>query len=138
MSKQEKYAKRRVWQLSMLMAVAAAAVAAHQVGPFWTHLQAPPPAFLVLVPLFALGEIIVIHLPSQRTSHSHTLREFPVIAGLTFLAPGAYLLAYVVGGGLALLFWSRQRGLKLAFNLSMFSLEAALGAATYTAIMGTA
>ena len=60
-----------------------------------------------------------------------------MIAGLTFLAPGAYLLAYVVGGGLALLFWSRQRGLKLAFNLSLFSLEAALGAATYTAIMGT-
>ena len=61
-----------------------------------------------------------------------------MIAGLTFLAPGAYLLAYVVGGGLALLFWSRQRGSKLVFNLSLFSLEAALGAATYTAIMGTA
>ena len=137
MSTQGTAAKRHVRQLSMLMAVAAVAATALQVGPNWSHLQAPEPAFFVLVPLFALAEIVVINLPGQRTSHSHTLREIPAIVGLTFLAPGEYLLAYVVGRGLATLVWSRPRARTVAFRLSLLSLEAALGAATYTAIMGS-
>ena len=100
-------------------------------------LVAPLVAMLVLVPVFALAEVVVIHLPAQRSSHSHTLREIPAVVGLTFLPMGQYMLAYVVGGGLALLLWSHQRGLKLAFNLSMFSLEAALGATAYLLVVGS-
>ena len=120
--------------LCLLMAAAATAVAAPGVlrAP---GSAVPTPIWWAMLPVFALTEVVVIHLPTQRSSHSHTLREIPAIAGLTFLVPQQYVTAYVIGGGLALVLWSRQRGLKLTFNLSMFALEAALRCAVYHAVL---
>ena len=95
----------------------------------------PDPGWLVLMPLFAMAEVVVIHLPTQRNAHGHTLREIPAVLGLTFLAPQQYVSAYVVGAVLALVVAARMRGVKLAFNAAMFALEAALGALTYHAIL---
>jgi diguanylate cyclase (GGDEF)-like protein len=136
-SDREGVAERRVWQLAAGMALAAAALAAPGIRDGWQGFHAPSLICLALMPFFAFTEIVVIHLPAQRSSHSHTLREIPAITGLTFLATGEYVLAYVVGAGLALLLWSRLRGLKLAFNLAMFALEAALGSVVYAAVMGS-
>src|SRR5690349_1057097 len=74
----------------------------------------PDLTWLVLVPLFALTEVVVIHLPTQRNAHGHTLREIPAVLGLTFLAPQQYVSAYVVGAVLALVVAARMRGVKLA------------------------
>jgi len=68
-------------------------------------------------------------------AHSHTFREVPAVAGLALLAPGEYVVAYVLGCGIALLI-SKQRGVKLFFNLSMFLLEATFGSAVYHALVG--
>jgi diguanylate cyclase (GGDEF)-like protein len=125
--------ERRVWQLAGLMAAAACVVAVPVLGAD-PHAAVPTVAWYILLPLFALAEVTVIHLPAERSSHSHVLREIPAVAGLTFLAPQQYITAYVLGAGVALLVWSRLRGLKLGFNLAMFSLEAALGSMTYHAI----
>ncbi len=95
----------------------------------------PDLRWFALLPLFALTEVAVIHLPTQRNAHGHTLREIPAVLGLTFLAPQQYVTAYVVGAVLALVVAARMRGVKLAFNASMFALEAALGAFTYHAIL---
>ena len=89
--------------------------------------------WLALLPLFALAEVVVIHLPTQRNAHGHTLREIPAVLGLTFLAPQQYVTAYVVGAVLALVVSARMRGVKLAFNAAMFALEASLGSLTYHA-----
>jgi diguanylate cyclase (GGDEF)-like protein len=125
--------ERRVWQLAGLMAVAAAAVA---VPAFLADPEAaiPTVAWGILLPLFALAEVTVIHLPAARSSHSHVLREIPAVAGLTFLAPQQYVTAYVLGAGLALVVWSQLRGLKLSFNVAMFALEAVVGSVTYHAL----
>jgi diguanylate cyclase (GGDEF)-like protein len=122
-----------VWQLAALMAAAAVTVAA---PGFVAHPYAAVPgvAWCILLPLFALAEVHVIHLPAERSSHSHVLREIPAVAGLTFLAPEQYVSAYVLGAGLALFVWSKLRGLKLGFNVAMFALEAVLGSLTYHAI----
>src|SRR4051794_836536 len=106
---------RWVWRLIAAMAVLAA------LG--WSpgmidnpHAAAPNVTWLLLLPFFAAAEILVIHhLPAVRSSHSHTLREVPAIAGLAFLAPQQYLTVYVIGASLALLVWVRMRGVKLAF-----------------------
>ena len=95
----------------------------------------PDLRWLVLLPLFAIAEVAVIHLPTQKNAHGHTLREIPAVLGLTFLAPQQYVTAYVVGAVLALVVAARMRGLKLAFNAAMFALEAALGALAYHAIL---
>src|SRR5690349_11578866 len=57
--------------------------------PHWT--------WLGLLPVFALAEVVVIHLPTRRNAHGHTLREIPAVLGLTFLAPQQYATAYVLG-----------------------------------------
>ena len=95
----------------------------------------PDVRWFALLPLFALAEVAVIHLPTQRNAHGHTLREIPAVLGLTFLAPQQYVSAYVVGAVLALVFAARMRGVKLAFNAGMFALEAALGVLIYQAIL---
>ncbi len=95
----------------------------------------PDLRWVALLPLFALAEVVVIHLPTQSNAHGHTLREIPAVLGLTFLAPQQYVTAYVVGTILALVLAARMRGVKLAFNAAMFALEAALGALTYHAIL---
>lgn len=123
-----------VWLLAAAMAGLAALIAAPGLlgDP---DAAVPDVRWLALLPLFALAEVVVIHLPTQRNAHGHTLREIPAVLGLTFLAPQQYVTAYVVGAVLALVVAARMRGVKLAFNAAMFALEAALGALTYHAIL---
>ena len=122
------------WLLAASMATAAVLVAA----PGWLadpDAAVPDLRWVALLPLFALAEVVVIHLPTQRNAHGHTLREIPAVLGLTFLAPQQYVTAYVVGAVLALVVAARMRGVKLAFNAAMFSLEAALGTLAYHLVL---
>ena len=122
----------------LLLAAAMASVAVLIAAPglFDEPAAAKPDLrWLALLPLFALAEVVVIHLPTQRNAHGHTLREIPAVLGLTFLAPQQYVTAYVVGTVLALVVAARMRGVKLGFNAAMFGLEAALGALIYHAIL---
>ena len=123
-----------IWLLGAVMAGLAGLI----VVPGWLaepQAAVPDLTWLVLVPLFALAEVVVIHLPTQRNAHGHTLREVPAVLGLTFLAPQQYVTAYVVGAVLGLVVAAHMRGVKLAFNAAMFAFEAALGALTYHAIL---
>jgi diguanylate cyclase (GGDEF)-like protein len=93
----------------------------------------------LLLPLFALAEVAVLHVPTSRGgAHTHSLRELPNVLGLAFLAPTAYLLAHLAGTGAALLLHRRQRGTKLAFNLALFSLEVVVGITAYRLVLGDA
>ena len=123
--------------LVLLMVAAAAALSAHELMARPGN-PLPGATWWGLLPLFAATEVLVIHLPTGRNAHGHTLREVPAVAGLAFLPPQQYLSAYITGAGLALVLWSKQRGGKLAFNVALFSLEAALGLFVYTAILGDA
>jgi len=92
----------------------------------------------MLLPLFALAEVAVLHVPMSRGAHSHSLRELPTLLGLAFLAPTAYLVAHLAGTGAALLLHRKQRGTKLAFNISLFALEVLVGVSTYRLVLGDA
>ncbi len=126
--------EHRVWLLVLVLAAGAALIAV-------PSLLADPEAArlslvgLALIPLFGLAEVVVIHLPTQRNAHGHTLREVPAVVGLTFLAPQEYLLVYVVGTVAALFLVTHMRGVKLAFNAALFAFEAGLGAAVYHLIL---
>ena len=86
---------RSTWLLAAAMACAAVVITApgalRDPGAL-----APDVRWMVLLPLFALAEVVVIHLPTQRNAHGHTLREIPAVLGLTFLTPQQYVTAYVV------------------------------------------
>jgi diguanylate cyclase (GGDEF)-like protein len=126
-----------VWCLVALMASAAVPLIT-AVSTGYVPSGLPQPAWWALLPVFALGEVLVIHLPTVRNAHTHTLREVPAIVGLALLAPAEYIAAYLLGSVLGLALGRRQRGLKLAFNGAMFAVEAALGVLVYQAILGTA
>jgi diguanylate cyclase (GGDEF)-like protein len=87
---------------------------------------------------FALAEVFVIHIPMARSAHTTSLREIPSVLALVFLTPSAYLAAALVGGGLALLLIERQRGSKLAFNISMYALEVCVAVVVQRTILGAA
>ena len=126
-----------VWALAAGMAAAAVALAGQDVTRLVTG-GWPPPAWWALLPVFAVAEVLAIHLPTVRNAHTHTLREVPAVVGLAFLAPSEYVTAYVLGGALGLVIGCRQRGVKLAFNVAMFAVEASLGSLAYHAVLGTA
>ncbi len=114
----------RVWVLALAMAATATTV-------WWVVLrerQAPfaagsVPWVLVVAVLFYVAETAVIHLHIGRSAHSFSMSEVPLILGLFFLDPVAFLVARFVGAGLALVISRRQRSVKLAFNLSQFMLS---------------
>lgn len=123
--------------LSLGMAVAAAVL-------LWPVLGTGPVAHLswlhwwILMPAFALTEIFVVHLHSEKSAHTHTLREVPSVVALVFLSPSGYLAAYLLGAGVAIVMHAHIRGRKLVFNLAMFALEAALGIALFRLFLGDA
>ena len=126
-----------VWCLAALMAATAVPLTTAAVGARLPD-GLPGALWWALVPVFAVGEVLVIHLPSVRNAHTHSLREVPAIVGLALLVPGEYVSAYVLGSVLGLALGRGQRGLKLAFNAAMFALEAALGLLVYQALLGDA
>jgi diguanylate cyclase (GGDEF)-like protein len=112
----------RVWALTAVLAAIALAIAA-------VELPAGPPAqapvalpWWVLAAVFYVTEAKVVHLHIGRSAHSFSMSEIPVVYGIFFFAPGQFIVARLIGAGLALVFNRRQRSVKLAFNLAQFFL----------------
>src|SRR3954451_13715474 len=104
------------------------------------HLPAPDSPFsvpwLVWAAAFAAGEIFVVHVQLQRDSHSFSLTDLVLVAGLFLLRPAALVPAMVVGVGLALLLHRRQFGLKLAFNVAQHALVGCLATTVFALAQG--
>jgi diguanylate cyclase (GGDEF)-like protein len=112
----------RVWALAALLATIALALAAAEL-PAGPPAQAPVALpWWVLAAVFYLTEAKVVHLHIGRSAHSFSMSEIPVVYGIFFLAPGQFIVARLIGAGLALVINRRQRSVKLAFNLAQFLL----------------
>jgi len=102
------------------------------------HITPLPAPFIIPWPLaalgFYLGEINVVEVHFLRERHSFSLSELPGIVGLFFLAPTDYLVACIVGTGLALLWDREQSSLKRAFNLAQFELATTVALTIFHAI----
>ncbi|TFV63011.1 EAL domain-containing protein [Geodermatophilus sp. DF01-2] len=127
---------QRIWALTATVAAAAVAL-------FVVVVQAlPAPAttvalpWLVWVVAFALSEVVVVHVPFQREAHTFSLGDVLLAAGLLLLAPADLVLAQVVGAGVALLLYRRQRGVKLAFNAAVLLLGSTLAVIVFVALTG--
>ena len=119
----------RVWLFTLLLAAITAALAMVLVPP-----EAPVdvpisiPVWL-LAAGFYLAEAKVIHLHIGRSAHSFSMSELPLVAGLFLISPPAFIVARVIGSGLALVLNRRQRSVKLAFNLVQFTLASVISVA---------
>ena len=112
----------RVWALAILLTAGAAVGAALELGdgqPAKAPLDLP---LWLLAILFYVAEARVVHLHIGRSAHSFSMSEIPVVYGIFFFPAGDYLLARLIGAGLALVISRRQRSVKLAFNVAQFFL----------------
>src|SRR4051812_26202484 len=85
---------------------------------------------------FAAAEIFIINFERGSQTHSFSMVEIPMVAGLYFTNPVHLVVARLVAGVLVLAGYRRQTPLKLAFNLSLFFLETTVGIAVFHAIGG--
>jgi diguanylate cyclase (GGDEF)-like protein len=120
-----------------VMVLSAAAVAIYGLlllgrTPPFTATALPWP---ILAAGFCIAEMKVVAVHFRRESHSFSLSEFPAVIGLFFLSPFDYLLALLIGGGVALVVAERQARAKLAFNLSSFALSGVVALAVFHAIV---
>jgi diguanylate cyclase (GGDEF)-like protein len=112
----------RVWLFTALLAVGALVgylVNVRHLEPIASPVHLPWP-ILAIAYLAAETKVILVHF--RRETHSFSLSEVPAVIGLFFVTPDEYLLAVLVGSGVALLVTARQSIVKVAFNLANFGL----------------
>ena len=103
----------------------------------WIVIRLPSPSPPVSIPvvafavLFYLAEITVVHVRFHRDAHSFSMSEFPLVLSLFFLRPWQILLLSIVGSAVALAVNRRQRGVKLAFNVTQLGLQTAVAVGVF-------
>jgi diguanylate cyclase (GGDEF)-like protein len=90
--------------------------------------------WIAWVGAFALSEVLVVHVQLQRDSHSFSLTDLVLVAGLYLLEPAALITAQVAGVGLVFVLRRRQYGVKLAFNLAQSALAGCLATTVFTVL----
>ena len=90
--------------------------------------------WLLWAGLFAASEVLVVHVQWKRESHTFSLSDLVLAAGLVLASPGELVAAQVVGTAAALVLHRRQRGLKLAFNVALFALAGCMATIVYTTL----
>ena len=88
-----------------------------------------PIPWWLLAAAFFIAEANVIHLHIGRSAHSFSMSEIPLVAGLFLVSPPEFVLARLIGSGLALYFARQQRSVKLAFNLAQFGVSSIVAVA---------
>ncbi len=129
--------RRRSASARSPLLIALAAVGLYR-RPSSSGLTALPVPFSIPWPIaalaFYLGETNVVEVHFLRERHSFSLSELPGIVGLFVLPPTEYLVACLLGTGLALLADRQQSSLKRAFNLAQFGLAAVVALCVFHAI----
>ncbi len=110
--------------LAAVLAIAAVAPLAERASPYTIP-------WWLLAALFCVAEICVVHIQFRREAQSFSLSEVPLVIGLFFDRPLTVVLAYLLGAAVALTLHRRQSRLKLAFNLSNFTVGAAVVVALF-------
>jgi diguanylate cyclase (GGDEF)-like protein len=93
-------------------------------------------ALVVVAVAFAVGEAVVMHVELGKNAHSVSLAELTLTVGLFFLTPYQLIAARLLGGGLVLILVRRQRPLKLAFNLALWTCDVAIAAMVFHSLGG--
>ena len=91
----------------------------------------------LMVVLFFAAERFVIDIELRREVHSISLSEVPLVLGLFFMAPGALVVARLLGSGGGLLVHARRLGIKFFVNLASFFAEVTVAIVVFEAVLGT-
>src|SRR5688500_18605949 len=112
----------KIWILTGAVAVAAALAYVTLVAPIGTEPSTLDVPWWLVAAGFAAAERWVVHLHFRRSTHSLSLGELPLVAGLLFLPAHELVLAGLVGASVALAFDLEIPTFKAFFNLAQFTL----------------
>ena len=93
-------------------------------------------SWLVVMGLFLLVEATALHIEIRRETHTLSLSGLPLLLGLLSLGPAALVAARLVGSGFTLVAIRRRFGLKLVWNLALYTAETATAALIAAAALG--
>jgi diguanylate cyclase (GGDEF)-like protein len=126
--------RHRIVLLVGVLATAAAALGLSVVPHLPGATSGPHLPWIVWVAAFAVSEVLVVHIQLHRDSHSFSMTDLVLVAGLYLLEPAALITAQVAGVGLVLVLHRRQFGMKLAFNVAQYSLQGCLATIVFGAL----
>jgi diguanylate cyclase (GGDEF)-like protein len=114
----------RVWALTVVLSVAAVVIYAVMLHGRAGHEAPVGVPWPIIAAAFMIAELKVVEVHYRRETHSFSLSEFPAVIGLFFLSPSEYVLAVLAGSAAAMLLGTKQRPIKVAFNLANYGLIA--------------
>jgi signal transduction histidine kinase len=85
---------------------------------------------------FAATEVLAIHMPSEKSSHTLTLSEIPFVLGLVMAAPATLIVGRMVGTGLALGAYRRTAPSKVLINLALHYTETVVAITLFRRVIG--
>ena len=128
----------RIWLLTSGMAAASVAVFVLEIrGLPAVDLEVDVPWWFFAVGFLAT-EAYVVHVHFRREAHTFSMTELVLTLGLFMVAPAQLVLAHLVGATVALLGIRRQRPIKAAFNLALFTLSTCVAIAVFHTLAGGA
>jgi len=112
----------KIWILSGVVAAVTTIAYVTLVAPLGTGPAMLDVPWWLVALAFAAAERWVVHLHFRRSTHSLSLGELPLVAGLLFLPAHELVIAGLVGSTLALAFDREIPTFKAFFNLAQFTL----------------
>ena len=112
----------KIWLLTVVIAAAAVGAYLGLVEPLGTGPSELDVPWWLVAAGFAAAERWVVHLHFRRSTHSLSLGELPLVAGLLFLPAHELVIAGLVGSSIALAFDREIPTFKAFFNLAQFTL----------------
>jgi diguanylate cyclase (GGDEF)-like protein len=73
---------------------------------------------------YFLCGVMVVHITLRSQAYTITLSEVALVVGLLSASPSALIIGGIIGTGVSLAVWRRQRPLKVLFNVVLFVIEA--------------
>src|SRR3954447_4793604 len=125
---------QRIMMITAALAAVAVALFVIVVRPLPGAATALNLPWLLWAAAFAAAEAFPVHVQVKKDSHTFSISDLVLAAGLVLAIPGHLVVAQVVGQGAALLLHRRQRGLKLAFNTALFALTGSVATAVYAGL----
>ncbi len=90
---------------------------------------------VVLMLMFAVSEVLVVHLETGGEAHAVTFSEIPMVVALSLAAPTHLIAARLIGAGLVLTVQRRQSLRKLSFNLALLAIESSAAIIAYRVVL---
>ncbi|WP_448613727.1 putative bifunctional diguanylate cyclase/phosphodiesterase [Modestobacter sp. URMC 112] len=131
-------ASQRIMVLTATLAAAAATLFVVVVQSLPAASTAATVPWVLWAVAFGVSEAFPVHVQWKKDSHTFSLTDLVLAAGLVLAVPGQLVPALVVGTGTTLLLHRRQRGLKLAFNVAQYAVGGTLATTLFAVLAAPA